>query len=145
MNEEKGMAMIWWMIVSAVIAAAVIGVGLKLTIWSGAKGQDILEGTFTVTPNTSSVTIPRGGSESVQITVDSPLGYNKTVTLSIGGQPSGVSVNLSQVSGIPTFTSTLTLTVGSEVLVDNYTLSIIGTGTDQNTATSTFTLSVSGS
>lgn len=142
MNEEKGMAMIWWMIVSAVIAAAVIGVGLKLTIWSGTKGQDIIEGTFTVTPNSSSITIPKGEAESVQITVDSPLGYNKTVTLSISGQPSGVTANLNPVSGTPTFTSTLTLTVDSEASVGDYTLSIIGTGTDQKTATSTFTLSV---
>lgn len=135
--------MIWWMIVSAVIAAAVIGVGLRLTIWSGTKGQEILEGTFTVTPNPSSITIPRGDSKNVQVTVESPLGYDKVVTLSVSGQPSGVNASLSPVSGTPTFTSTITLTVGSKVQVGDYSLTITGTGTDQRTATSTLTLSVS--
>jgi hypothetical protein len=89
------------------------------------------------TPFTTSVspTIGHGAnSESISTTVSvrEIEDYSQTISLSAEDIPSVVTVNFSQPSGIPSFSSIITISVGSSVIPGTHILTIKGTGTGGN-------------
>jgi PGF-pre-PGF domain-containing protein len=69
-------------------------------------------------------------------------GYEYSVSLSASGQPLGVDVSFNPDNGVPPFDSTMTITVGLDVLAGTYTITILGVGADGTEHTRTFTLMV---
>ena len=87
---------------------------------------------FNLTADPSSLTIPKGGSDTSNITVTSMNNFSDPVDLSIMHEPSGVSstLNPTQVTPPPngTATSTLTVSVEPTATPGNYTITVKGKG-----------------
>jgi len=96
---------------------------------------------FTLSVSPSGRTVTGSGVATYTVTVNRISGTSQTVTLSLVGQPSGVTGAFSEVSAKPTFSSTLTLTVASSTSAGSYTLAVIGTGGGE-VRSATLTLSV---
>jgi VCBS repeat-containing protein len=94
--------------------------------------------------NAGARSVVKGNSVLNTITVSRTLGsISKTVSLSAGGVPSGVTATLSPTSCIPngSCTSTITLSASASAVAGNYTITVNGSdGT--NTRNTSFTLSV---
>jgi len=97
---------------------------------------------FTVSVSPMSDSVQQGDWTTATVTVTSENGYNLTVSLTASGQPSGVLLNFSPSSGVPTFSSTLLISVGSDSQVGVHEITITGTGADDKVRTSTYTLTI---
>ncbi len=96
---------------------------------------------FTISISPSSSIIVSGGSGSTTITVTLVEGSAETVFLSALETPSGFSVSFNPSSGVPTFTSTITVTVSSSTPTGIYKIVIIGSSGDLS-ETVVYTLTV---
>src|SRR5437870_5451227 len=117
-----------------------------LSFWVGAScgGGDGGSGPtpgITLTLSPTGATVQQGNSTTVTGTLTRSGGFSGAVTLSLGGTvPAGVTSSFSPAA--PTGTSsTLTLTIGSNVTPGSYSLSINGAGSVGNRTTA-FTLTV---
>jgi len=92
--------------------------------------------------NSGGITVTQGGSGFNTITATLTSGSTASVSLSCtSGLPSGASCGFSQLSGNPTFSSTLTISTLSSTPVGSPTITVTGTGGGQ-THTTTFMLTV---
>ena len=94
---------------------------------------------FTINVSPSSGSVQQGSSTTVTVDILAINGYNNTVTLSASGVP---SVGFDPVSGTPSFSSTMTIFVGSGVSPSSYTIVITGTGSDGPARTASYSLTV---
>lgn len=128
------------------IVLLVIGLSIAYAIytWAGKTSQGMLSFSVSLSPNSITVQIPDSGTatRNISVTVSRIGTYEGTVTLSATGQPGGVSVSFSPESGVPTFGSTMTITVDSGASAGTTTLTVRATGADgtQQTATLQLTL-----
>lgn len=99
------------------------------------------EGDFSITVNPSSDMASAGFVTGTQVMVSIIGGYDKTVTLSYLA-PSGFTASFAQYSGKPTFTTMMLVDVPSTAKVGAYPITIVGTGTDGKTHSTTFTVIV---
>jgi subtilase family serine protease len=108
--------------------------------------------TFAVTPGSSSVTVGKGASNTVTLTLTPSGGFNSPVTLSASGAPSGVTVVLSS-STLTTsapVTATISAASGASAATSTLTFSATSAGVSHtaqvtlNIVTLTFTLTPSG-
>jgi len=83
---------------------------------------------FRIDVNPASLTVAQGQVASYSINVVALNGFNSQVSLSVSGYPSGASGVLSVPSGTPDFSTTLTVTLPSNVQTGSFTLTITGTG-----------------
>ncbi|MBC7195106.1 MAG: fibronectin type III domain-containing protein, partial [Caldisericia bacterium] len=83
---------------------------------------------FSISSSPISRTISPGQSTTYSITVTSINGFNSSVSLSLSGLPSGATYSFSKQSGIPTFSSTLTINTTSSTPTGTYNLTITGSG-----------------
>ena len=97
---------------------------------------------FTLSVSPASSTVQPGGSAEATVLVRALGTYTSSVSLSYGGQPSGVTVDISPTSGTPSFNSTMTINVGATAAHGSYTITITGTGADGKTHTCTYSLVV---
>ncbi len=97
---------------------------------------------FEVLASPTDSTATPGSSTSYTIMVNLLSGSTQSVTLSLSGQPGGVSGAFSPLSGSPTFSSSLTLSVASSVSTGSYTMTVTGVGGGK-THTATIKLTVS--
>lgn len=74
----------------------------------------------------SSNTVAPGSSVTFTASVSSSGGFSNVVVLSVQGILSGFSAQLSQSSGIPPFTSTVTVSVSSSVSLGTYQIGVSG-------------------
>jgi subtilase family serine protease len=90
---------------------------------------------FALSVSPSSQTVTVGGSTTYTVTVTSSGGYNGTVSLSVSGQPAGVTATFTpsssvSISGSATSgSSTLSIPTTSKTSAGTYTLTITGTDT----------------
>ncbi|MFZ7136926.1 MAG: Ig-like domain-containing protein [archaeon] len=96
---------------------------------------------FSVSVSPSSGTAVQGESTTATVSVSPIAGFDDSVSLSVSGLPSGASATFSAVSGTPSFTSTLTISVAETTPAGTYTITITGTG-NGNTHSSTYSLTV---
>ncbi|MGA8607840.1 MAG: protease pro-enzyme activation domain-containing protein [Candidatus Sulfotelmatobacter sp.] len=82
-------------------------------------------GSFTLTASPSILTVAQGSSGTSTITIVPAGGFDKEVTLSASGMPSGVAASFS--TNPTTSTSTLTLTVSGSTATGQSTITITGT------------------
>jgi len=92
--------------------------------------------------NPGTITISDAEQRSATITLTEINGYSSSVSLSATGQPSGISIVFTPVSGTPTFTSTITIKVGYDVPLDTYPITVVGAGSDGTIHSITFSLIV---
>jgi uncharacterized membrane protein len=83
---------------------------------------------FRVDVSPASLTVNQGQAASYSIAVVSLNGFNSQVSLSAAGLPPGASQAFSIPSGTPDFTSTLTVTLPSDVQTGSFTITIKGSG-----------------
>lgn len=95
---------------------------------------------FSLSVNPSSISITKGSSGSVAVTVNPSGGFSGTVALSGSGQPAGVTVDFSPSSA--TTSSNATFTVGSSVATGTYAITINGTASGAPNASTTVSLVV---
>ncbi|MGB8597848.1 MAG: protease pro-enzyme activation domain-containing protein [Candidatus Sulfotelmatobacter sp.] len=81
-------------------------------------------GSFTLTASPSILTVAQGSSGTSTITIVPAGGFDKEVTLSASGMPSGVAASFS--TNPTTSTSTLTLTVSGSTATGQSTITITG-------------------
>lgn len=123
-----------------IIIPAVIGVvGIVVAIIMNLPPPD-----FRISVNPMHGTVQQGGVISTAITVKGEHGYKESVSLSASGQPSGVVVTFIPPIGgpRPAYTSTLTISVGSNVPAGDYNIIIKAMGADGKERTSKYTLTV---
>jgi len=86
---------------------------------------------FTMSVSPSSAQIGRGGSGNFTITITSTGGFASSVSLTLSGQPTGVTGTFTPASVTPSSggsaTSTLAVSVGTTATLGSYTLTITGT------------------
>jgi len=83
---------------------------------------------FRVDVSPASLTVNQGQAASYSITVVGLNGFNSEVSLSATGLPASASYAFSIPSGTPDFTSTLTVSLPSNVQIDSFTITIKGSG-----------------
>jgi len=86
---------------------------------------------FSLSQNPSSLTVPRGGSATSTTTVTSTGGFNNAVTLTCGGQPTGITCSFAPNPVTPppngSATSVLNVSVDASVAAATYTFNVVGT------------------
>jgi endoglucanase len=82
---------------------------------------------MTLSANPTSVTLPRGTSQTVAVTIARTGGFTSSVTCSASGQPSGVTAGFNPASTIGTST-TLTLTASATATLGSSTVTVSCTG-----------------
>jgi VCBS repeat-containing protein len=87
---------------------------------------------FDIMSSPNSLTLQPGQTQSATVTVNLKSGTAQPVSLTVSGQPSGVTASLNPTSGTPTFSSTLTIAVSSTVVSGTYALTIEGSGGGQS-------------
>ena len=81
---------------------------------------------FTISAAPASISVARGSSGTSTITTVVSGGFNKAITLSATGQPTGVTVSFSPTIFAGSGTSTMTITVGKSAGLGNHTITITG-------------------
>ncbi|WP_148681251.1 InlB B-repeat-containing protein [Candidatus Nitrososphaera gargensis] len=97
---------------------------------------------FSLVLDSSNVDVQQGGSGSNTVTISPINGYNKIVSLSASGIPSGVSASFSPQSGVPAFTSTMSISASTSAAPGSYPVTVQAQGEDGKTHSTTFTLKV---
>ena len=115
------------------------GGGVTRTVDVNVYIQDFTVG---VSPTSGTITPGRTINGAATITVTALGGYNRTVTLSASGAPSGVTISFSPSSGIPTFSSSMNVSASPSAPTGTYTITITGMGSDSAVRTTTYTLTI---
>jgi hyaluronate lyase len=103
---------------------------------------------FSFTPPPTAVSVPPGGSNTLNVTLASSLGFGAPVPLAVSGLPPGVTASFSPTSVTPyangTATATLTIMADASAALGTTTVTVTGTtGTTTHTAhTAAFPLTV---
>src|SRR5574340_72524 len=89
---------------------------------------------FAISASPNSLSIQQGNSDTSSVTLTSLNGYSSSVTLSLTGNPTGVSYSFSANPVTPTTSSVLTLTIDPTTNPGTYQLTVSGTdGTTTHT------------
>ncbi len=92
--------------------------------------------------NSGGITVDQGASGSNTITATLTSGVSQSVSFACtSGLPSGAACSFSPSSGLPTFSSTLTVSTSGSTPAGSYTVTVTGTGGSLSRTTS-FTLTV---
>lgn len=108
--------------------AASVG-GLSRTTTAALTVHEAADFTVSVSPHQASLS--QGGSTTFYIDVNPVGDFDKVVTLTVSGLPSGASPAFTVPSGKPPFSSTLTITASPNTPEGSYTPSIDATGRDR--------------
>jgi PGF-pre-PGF domain-containing protein len=96
---------------------------------------------FSISVSPTSGSVIQGKSTSTTISVISIEGFAETVSLTASGLPSGAVATFSPLSGMPSFTSTMTISTSPTTPVGTYIITITGTGGGKTHST-TYSLTV---
>ncbi len=147
LEDEVGVEPTVMKIMAGIILLAVgLGIGVTLYQQVGIGAQETLSFSVNVSPTSETIGKPTTSENTItaQVTVQSVLGYDKQVTLSATGMPTGVSVSFSPQSSTPEFDSIMTISVDNTAEPDAITISIRVTGEDGTTKSTTFQLTIVG-
>ena len=97
---------------------------------------------FDITTSPGSLTSQPGQTQTASVNVNLKSGTPNAVTLTVSGQPGGVTASLNPTSGTPTYTSTLTVAVSNTATAGTYSFTVTGSGGGQ-THSSTIMLTIS--
>jgi hypothetical protein len=123
----------WWLVIITFVG---IVVTIILRPWAPPD--------FSISVSPMQGEVQRGGVIQTAITVEGINHYKHPVSLTASGHPSDIVVTFVPPFGtaIPTYVSTMTMTVGSNVPIGDYTIVIQGMGADGIEHTCQYTLTV---
>jgi uncharacterized repeat protein (TIGR01451 family) len=127
-------------VIGAVIAAIIATIiGATWTFWLNPPPSD-----FSISINPMQGAVHQGGVITTAVTIKGVSGYEERVGLSATEQPSGVVLAFVPQSGEakPSYTSSVTITVNSNVPVGDYRITINGIGADGKEHRCDYTLTV---
>ncbi len=145
LEDEAGVEPIVMKIMAGIILLAVgLSIGVALYQQAGIGAHEALSFSVNVSPTSVTIGRPTTGENTItaQVTAQPVLGYDKQVTLSATGMPTGVSVSFSPQSGIPEFSSTMTISVDNTAEPGTTMITIRGTGEDDTEKSATFELTI---
>ncbi len=145
LEDEAGVEPIVMKIMAGIILLAVgLSIGVALYQQAGMGAQEALSFSVNVSPTNATIGKPTTSENTItaQVTVQPVLGYDKQVTLSATGVPTGVSVSFSPQSDTPEFGSTMSISVDNTADLGTTTITIRGTGEDDTTKSATFELTI---
>ncbi|GAH90058.1 unnamed protein product [marine sediment metagenome] len=145
LEDEAGVEPIVMKIMAGIILLAVgLGIGVALYQQAGMGAEQTLSFSVNVSPTSATIGRPTASENTItaQVTVRPVLGYDKQVTLSATGMPTGVSVSFSPQSSTPEFGSTMTISVDNNADLGTITITIRGTGEDDTEKSTTFELTI---
>ena len=122
-----------------------LGIGYAVYTWAGKGATGMLSFTVSVSPTSATVNRPGGGNVStlnLSVSVQRISAYDKSVTLTAVGQPTGVTVSFAPSSETPSFGSSMTITVDSSAALGKTTITMKATGPESVEQTATFELTV---
>ena len=123
-----------------IIAIVAIVVTIILAIWQYSPPPP----DFSISINPMQGAVHQGGVITTAVTIKGVSGYEERVGLSATGQPSGVVLAFVPQSGEakPSYTSSVTINVNSNVPVGDYRITINGIGADGKERRCIYTLTV---
>lgn len=145
LEDEAGVEPIVMKIMAGIILLAVgLGIGVALYQQAGMGAEQTLSFSVNVLPTSATIGRPTTSENTItaQVTIQPVLGYDKQVTLSATGMPTGVNVSFSPQSSTPEFGSTMTISVDDTAELGTTTITIRGTGEDDTTKSTTFELTI---
>ncbi|MEM2875122.1 MAG: PKD domain-containing protein [Candidatus Hadarchaeales archaeon] len=83
---------------------------------------------FSVSLSPEHVSVDQGSSATAVLTVDASGGYGENVSLTVIGEPQGVTISFSQPGGKPSFSSIMTINVGATAQPGTHEITIIVRG-----------------
>ena len=95
--------------------------------------QQQFDFSISATPNV--ISLQPGQNQTATVSVSLLSGTSQAVSLSVSGAPSGVTASLSLGSGMPTFSSIMTVIASNLAASGNYTLTLTGSGGGQTHST----------
>jgi aminopeptidase S len=120
-----------------------IGVGYGVYTLAGKGATQLLSYNVLIDGQASySTLITRGSNKPLAVLVEKIGTYDKNVTLDATGEPTGVTVGFSPSSGVPTFGSTMTVSVDNTATVGSTTLTIRALGEDGTEKSATLSLTI---
>jgi len=121
-----------------------LGIGYAVYTWAGQGATGMLSYTVSVSPTSATVTRPTSGTTTVSLSVSVQRisAYDKNVTLTATGAPTGVIVSFAPSSGIPSYNSIMTVTIDSSAALGKTAITIKATGPDSVEQTAAFELTV---
>lgn len=143
--DQKGVEPLAMKLFAGIVLLVIgLGIGYAVYTWAGQGAVGMLSYNVSVSPTNATVTRPTSGSTNVDLSVSVQRisSYDKTVELSATGTPTGVTVSFSPNSGVPSFGSSLRITVSSSAALGKTTITIKATGPDSVEQTATFELTV---
>ncbi|MGC5346821.1 M28 family peptidase [Streptomyces sp. DT171] len=109
--------------------------GIAYTVWKTSVGSTAPADDFSVTVNPVSGNAQPGDTLTATVSTATTGGAAQSVALSATGQPSGVTVSFAPSTVQSGSSSTMTVSVGSQVAAGTYTLNVTGTGTATHSTT----------
>ena len=107
------------------VKATGTGVSAQKTV----KLKVLVSGTFGLSLSPPSVTVPQGGSTSVQVLSTASGGYSGTITLSLLGVPSDVTMSFTSTTITAGSSTVLNIQVSNTAATGTYTVIVRGKGT----------------
>ena len=139
--DQRGVEPLALQIFAGVILLVIgLGIAYGIYIWAGKGATGVLS--FSVSVSPTSGTENRGGNFTVSVSVQRIGSYDKTVALTATGVPDNVTYSFSPNSGVPSFFSTMTISVNSGANTGKTTITIKATGPDAVEQTAAFELTV---
>lgn len=136
---------------SASAATGIYPVVLKSTSSAGTQTYNFditVSGTTTAfdynVTGVSDVNVQQGNSGTLSLAVNKTSGTAETVNLAVDGLPSGATANFSPASGMPNFSSTLTINTTASLAPGTYPLKVKSTSASTTAKNYSFNLVVTG-
>ncbi|MEW6592887.1 MAG: hypothetical protein AB1305_04330 [Candidatus Hadarchaeota archaeon] len=136
MLDQKGVEPLAMKIFAGIVLLVIgIGVGYGVYTWAGKGTTSLLSfNVYLDGQSTLAATLGRPASgentRTITVTVESISTYDKSVSLSYTGAPTGVNISFSTSSDKPNFGSTMTVRVDNTAGLGTSTITIRGTSTD---------------
>ncbi|MEM2192627.1 MAG: hypothetical protein QXG38_03330 [Candidatus Hadarchaeales archaeon] len=138
--DERGVEPLAMKIFAGIVLLIIgLGIGYALYSWAGGYASSLK---CSITLSETSKTISRGGSATIDVTVNYLMGTVENVTLQATGAPSGVNISFSRLRGEPSFYSTLIITVDNTASPGSSTLTISAIGSKGQAGSASLALTV---
>jgi len=144
--DQRGVEPLALQIFAGIVLLVIgLGIGYAVYTWAGKGATGMLSFTVSVSPTSATVNKPSGDNVetlSLSVSVQRIGTYDKIVSLTATGQPTGVTISFSPASGIPSFGSTMTVIIDNSAIAGKTTITVKATGPDSVEQTATFELTV---
>ncbi|MEM3519378.1 MAG: hypothetical protein QW179_02265 [Candidatus Hadarchaeales archaeon] len=138
--DERGVEPLAMKIFAGIVLLIIgLGIGYAVYSWAGGYASSLK---CEIILSESSKSVSRGGSATINVTVNYIMGTKENVTLQATGAPSGVNLSFNPPMGEPTFYSTLIITVDNTASPGSSTLTISAMGSKGQAGSTSLALTI---